>query len=242
MGRSVIVRVLVSDYPILLAVVLSLLLIGRYNASTVRRMWNDRDALSRVLSRVAISALFVFSIWVTVFDNWRQLLGRLVKVMDAKDAWRSDPFLYGPPPDAVRALSWILLGVTVLGGAFLFARYARGGYFIPVILWPVALTMFFALNEFRMRFELIGPLSPRSVDFTDLFEAVTTSIWFICFYFVMAVLIACAYILLWSPTAIVAALLYRSTIGRQRIEEPEMFRTLRERLAARNTSPPGPLS
>ena len=49
------------------------------------------------------------------------------------------------------------------------------------------------------------------------------------FYVVMSILIYCAYILLWGPVAFVAALIYRTTFGRRAIEEPEMFRIIRER-------------
>lgn len=232
-----IVDFLVSDYPILLALVITLLLVARFNAGFIRWTWNDPDPPSQLASRLAIGSIFVFGIWATVFDNWRQLLGRLVKVLDEKSAWRSDPFLYGPPPDAVRAVTWLLLACVVLGGAYLFARYARGAYYLPVILWPLALTAFYALNALRMRFELVGPLSPSSVNFRDPFEAVTTMVWFLCFYWVMAFLIFCAFTLLWAPTAIVVALLYRNTVGRQHIEEPDMFRLVRERSATRDGRP-----
>ena len=226
---------LVSDYPILLTIVAGLWFLGSRNRSVVSWMWNDRAPAARVISRAAISALFAFALWATVFDNWRQLLGYLV---DAKNRWRSDPFLYAPPADAVRLVTWLLLGAAALGGAYLYARYARG-YLIPVVVWPLALVTFYALNAFRMRFELVGPLSPRSVDFSNPLEAIATFVWFGSFYVVMALLILCAYTLLWSPAAIVLSVLYRATIGRETIEEPEMFRLMRERSSRTHSDAPG---
>lgn len=222
-----IIDFLVSDYPILIALVAIIYFIGTNNRSTVSWMWNDKQPLARRLSRAAIASLFIFAAWATVFDNWRQLLGYLV---NAKTRWRSDPFLYDPPPDAIRYATWALLGVTVLGAAYLYARYARG-YLVPIIVTPLGMITFYILNSFRMRFELVGPLSPHSVDFSNLLEAVMTIIWFIAFYFVMATLVFCAFALLWGPAAIVVSILYRATIGRQKIEEPDMFRIMRERSA-----------
>jgi hypothetical protein len=208
-------------------------LIVRSSPSVFLMMWNDRDPGSRVASRIAIGSIGAFLLWTTVFDNWRQLLGYLV---NEKQRWRSDPYLNDPPADAVRAVTFILFGCAVLAGAYLYARYARG-YWVPVVVTPLALTTFYALNGFRMRFELVGPLSERGVDWSDILGAAATLFWFGVFYCVLVVLIASAYALFWGPTSIVVALLYRSTIGRQRIEEPEMYRILRERSMARSQGP-----
>jgi hypothetical protein len=222
---------LVSDYPILLTLLAGLWLLGSHNRSAISWMWNDKRPLARRASRVAIGAVFALAFWVTAFDNWRQLIGLLV---GKKDRWRSDPFLYGPPADAVRAVSFVLFGMAVLGGAYLFARYARG-YLAPVAIWPVAVIFFFVLNAFRMRFELVGPLSPYSVDFSKVLDATMTFIWFGGFYLVMGLLIFCAYSMFWAPAAIVFGIIYRSTFGREKVEEPEMFRIMRERSAAKLT-------
>jgi hypothetical protein len=173
-----------------------------------------------------------FLLWTTVFDNWRQILGYLV---DKKDRWRSDPYLYEAPPDLIRYTTIALFLLSVLGGAYLYARYARG-YLMPILLAPAGFIVFYVLNSFRMRFELQGPLSERGVDFTDIGEALMTTIWFSMFYVVMGILIFCAYAVFWGPASIVFSIIYRNTIGRQRIEEPEMYRVIRERSAARNAS------
>lgn len=217
--------VFASDYPITLSVLLVLWLIVRPQRSIVRWMWNDQSPRERLLSRAAIVVAAIALAWITVFDNWRQLLGFLV---DKKDRWRSDPYLFEPPADIVRVITFTLVALTVLGGAYLYARYARG-YLMPIVLAPVAFAVFYVLNSFRMRFELEGPLSERGVDWTHAGEALMTIVWFAMFYAVMAILIACAYLIFWGPASIVVSLLYRNTIGRQRIEEPEMYRILRER-------------
>lgn len=230
---------LVSDYPILLTVLGLLYVVGSRHASNVREMWNDQTPWARAISRAAGVALGAFLLWATVVDNWRQLLGFLV---DEKERWRSDLFLNDPPADALRVMTWLLLGLSVLGTAFLFARYARG-YVAPIVVWPVAMIGFFVLNKFRMTFEPGGPLSERGVDFGDPWSTLGSLMWFAMFYAVMATLIALAYAILWAPAAFVVALVYRNTAGRQRYVEPEMYRLMRERRAMagrdepRSTSP-----
>lgn len=222
---------LASDYPILLALASSIALLVRAQRSVAREMWFDREPGPRLASRIAIALLGAFMLWATVLDNWRQLLGYM---MSAKDRWRSDPYLYEPPPDVIRWLTFVLLGAAVLGMAWLYARHARG-YVYPVLLAPLGLVLFFALNTFRTRFEVGGPLSERGVDFSDPGEAIMTLIWFGLFYVVMLVLIVSVFIMLWGPTAVVVGLLYRNTIGKVRIEEPDMFRLMRERREGRET-------
>lgn len=214
-----------SDYAILFALLLILWLAVRRESSIVRWMWNDQNPTARIASRVAFGSIGAFLLWTTVFDNWRQMLGFLV---DGKNRWRSDPYLYEAPPDALRFVTFALLGLAVLGGAYLYARYARG-YLMPILLAPVGLAIFWVLNTFRMRFELQGPLSERGVDFTDPGEAFMTVVWFSMFYLVMAILIFSAFALLWGPVSVVVSLIYRNTIGRETIEEPEMYRVLRNR-------------
>ena len=223
-------RLLASDYPILITVLVMLWFGWRRNTWVLRWMWSDTTPWARVVSRVALVSAGAFLLWATVVDNWRQLLGLLV---NEKERWRSDPYLLDPPADILRAVTLILFGATVLGAAFLYARYARG-YLIPVVVAPTALVTFYALNSFRMRFELVGPLSDRGVDWSAPGEALMTLIWFGMFYVVMAVLIFSAFALLWGPAAILVSLIYRSTIGRERREEPEMYRILRERSAQRD--------
>ncbi len=223
-------RILASDYPILITVLVMLWFGWRRNTSILRWMWFDRPPAARVVSRIAIVSIGAFLLWATVFDNWRQLLGLLV---NKKERWRSDPYLLDPPPDAVRYITLALFGLMVIGTAYLYARYARG-YLMPIVVAPTAVVVFYALNSFRMRFELVGPLSDRGVDWSAPGEALMTLIWFAMFYVVMATLIFSAFALFWGPAAIVVSIIYRSTIGRERQEEPEMYRILRERSAQRD--------
>lgn len=227
---------LASDYPITAFVLFGIAMVWSRNRSAFSWMLNDRSPWGRRLSRGAFGVTGAFLAWATVFDNWRQLLGFLV---DEKERWRSDLYLYEPPADALRAVTWVLLALSVLGMGYLFARYG-GGYVLPLLVSLGGIILFFVLNNLRMTFEPAGPLSERGVDFSDPMEALMTFVWFAMFYVVMAVLIYAAFAILWGPTAFVLAVLYRATIGRRRVEEPEMFRIIRERSALRSSGEGGP--
>ena len=226
---------LASDYLIAAFVVLGIGMVWSRNRSAFSWMLNDPSLWGRRLSRGAFAAVGAFIVWATVFDNWRQLLGFLVS---EKERWRSDLYLYEPPADAVRMITWLLLGLAVIGTGYLFARYAEG-YVLPLATSVLGFVVFFVLNNLRMTFEPAGPLSERGVDFTDPLEALMTFLWFGMFYVVMAILIYAAFAILWGPTAFVMALIYRSTIGRRKIEEPEMFRIMRERSSMRTPTEGG---
>jgi hypothetical protein len=227
MWADVIFRFLSSDYAILLSVLLTAALILRSQPSLMSMIWNDRVPWARWASRAAIGGVLLFLLWTTVLDNWRQMLSYL---MAARHRWRSDPYLNDPPSDAVRFITFVLLGVAVFGMAYLYARYARG-YIMPIILAPTGFLVFFVLNAFRVRFEVGGPLNDRAVDFTDPGEAVMSLIWFAMFYVVLVTLIVSAFAMVWGPVTVFFSLIYRRTIGREVVEEPEMFRLMRSRRA-----------
>jgi hypothetical protein len=220
---------LTSDYAILI----TLLLIGgfliRPHIWVLRRMWNDDLPWARAISRLALGTIGVFLIWTTVFDNWRQVLGLLV---DERNRWKSDLYRSEPPPDAIRYLTVALVLLSVLGASYLYARYARG-YFMPIIAGPIGLVMFYALNGFRMRFDVVGSLWQGGVDWRSPVEVGATLTWFGVDQTILFVLIVSAFAFLWGPTAIIFSLIYRRTIGREKIDEPAMYRVLRERRMAR---------
>lgn len=220
---------LTSDYAILI----TLLLIGgfilRPHRWILRRMWNDELPWARTASRLALGTVGLFLVWTTVLDNWRQVLGYLV---NERDRWKSDLYMSEPPPDAVRYVTIGLVCLSVLGTSYLYARYARG-YFIPIIAGPIGLVVFYALNGFRMRFDVVGSLWQGGVDWRSPVEVGATLAWFGVDQAILFVLIVSAFAFLWGPTAIIFSLIYRRTIGRETIDEPAMYRVLRERRVAR---------
>lgn len=220
---------LTSDYAILL----TLLLIGgfliRPHRWVLRRMWNDDVQWARTASRLALGTIGLFIVWTTVLDNWRQMLGLLV---DERNRWKSDLYRSEPPADAVRIATIALFVLSVLGASYLYARYARG-YFIPIIAGPIGLVVYYALNGFRMRFDVVGALWQGGVDWSKPEEVGPTLAWFGVDQSILFVLIVSAFALFWGPAAIIFSLIFRRTIGRETIDEPDMYRVLRERRVTR---------
>lgn len=220
---------LTSDYAILLTLVLVGGSILRPQRWIMRRMWNDELPWARTASRLAFGAIASFMVWTTLFDNWRQMLGYLV---DDRNRWKSDLYKSAEPSDAVRTITIGLFFLSVLGACYLYARYARG-YLIPIVAGPMGLFIFYALNGFRMRFDLVGSLWQGGVDWSSPTEVGATLTWFGVDQAILFVLILSAFALFWGPSAIIFSFIYRRTIGREVIEEPSMYRVLRERRVAR---------
>jgi hypothetical protein len=220
---------LTSDYAILTTLLVVGAFILRPHRWIMRRMWNDEPLWARIGSRLAFGAVGLLLLWATLFDNWRQLLGLLV---DERNRWKSDLYRSAPPSDVVRAVSIALVILAVLGASYLYARFARG-YFIPIVAGPVGLVMFYALNGFRMKFDIVGSLWPGGVDWRSPVEVGATLAWFGVDQTILFTLIVSGFAFLWGPTAIIFSLIFRRTIGRKTIDEPAMYRVFRERRVVR---------
>lgn len=224
--------ILVGDWGILTALVLMLLALMHAYRSTVQIIVFDRDTVYRFITRASFGAVAVFLLWVTVFDNWRQLVGAVTTYThDKKTGAASDPFYSTPASDLERTISWVLFGLAVIGMAYIFARYARG-YWGPLVTTPSALVMYYVLNAFRVRFD-VDSVRIADESITGLADILATLVWIAGLWAAFALLIICMFLLFWGPVALVFAIIYRSTIGKVRYDEPEMYRIIRERSEAR---------
>ena len=223
-------EILVGNWGILASILLVAAGLIRMFRGTFDAMFFDANPRYRLVSRFAMGAMLAFVLWVTIFDNWRQVVGVLTGYLhSAKMQAGSDPFFETPASDTVRAITWVLYFAAVLAGAYLFARYARG-YFAPIIAFPAALVSFYILNTFRIR------LDPESVRIADgpivgLVENFSTLIWVVGLWTTFAALILCIYALAWAPVSIILGILYRRTLGREVIHETDFYQKLRERNA-----------
>lgn len=222
---------LVGDYGILFGLLAVCIGIVRLYPNTVRTMVFDNDAKYRLVSRAAIGAMVAFPIWATVFDNWRQLIGVPTGwIWNQELAIASDPFFSGEVSDTVRLISWVLCGLAVVGGAYLFARYATG-YVAPILVAPLALIFFFTINTFRLRMD-VESVRIAAADIDGPAEIISTLFWVVGLYVSMAILIISLFLIAWGPAAILVGIVYRRTIGKIEIEEPQIFKRLSERRAS----------
>lgn len=224
--------ILVSDWGILIALCITLAALMRFFGSTTHMMLFDRESTFRWLSRATFAIVGVFMLWATIFDNWRQLLGVITTYThDAKTGRVSDPFYSTPASDVERTVSYVLFGLAVLGGALLFARYARG-YWGPLLATPLSLVMYYVFNAFRVRLD-VDSVRITDASITGVADIISTLFWVAGLWISFALLITCVYLLFWGPASIIVSLIYRSTVGKVVHQESEMFRIIRERSEAR---------
>ena len=231
---------LVGDWGILAALLVTLFGILRFYRSTLEGMLLDRSPAYRLASHISVGVSIIMLIWITAFDNWRQILGVLTRYThDERRGLQSDVFLSDPPDQIVRWISYVLIVAAVVGTAYLFARYARG-YWGPLMVTPIAIALYYFFNAFRLRFDVDSVrIADRSV--TGLWEVISTLFWIVGLWATFVLLIACAFLMFWGPVALVFSIIYRQTIGKVHYEEPEMFRIMRERKEARErTTENGP--
>lgn len=223
---------MVGDWGILAALVITLVALLRFYRSTVEVMLLDRALVYRLLSRLSVGVVAVFMLWVTALDNWRQLLGVLTRYThDERRAQQSDPFFAADPDGLVRFVSYVLLAASILGTAYLFARYARG-YWGPLVATPIAVALYYVFNAFRLRFD-VDSVRIADTTITGFWEIASTLVWIAGLWASFTLLIICAFTMLWGPVALVLSILYRTTIGKVKYQESEMFRIIRERNEAR---------
>lgn len=227
--------VMVGDWGILAALVIVLLASMRFYFSTMEVMLLDRSPAYRLLSRISVATVAVTLLWITAFDNWRQILGVLTRYThDERRGNQSDVFLSAPPDQIVRWISYTLIVGSVLGTAYLFARYARG-YWGPLVVTPLAIGLYYIFNAFRLRFD-VDSVRIANQSITGLWEIASTLVWIIGLWAAFVLLIFCAFLMFWGPVALVMSIMYRNTIGKVKYEEPDMFRIMRERSEARQSA------
>ncbi len=229
-------EVLVSDWGVLAALLIMLGSVMRCFGSTVHMMWFERELVYRRLNRATFAVTAGALLWVTAFDNWRQLLGAVsTYTHNEKTGQASDPFFSAVPGDFVRTVSYMLFGLMVLGTAYLFARYARG-YWGPLVATPLALAMYYVFNAFRVRMD-VDSVRIADSSITGVLDIVSTLFWIAGLWTSFALLILCVFLLFWGPASIVTSVLYRATAGKVVYEETDMFRKIRERSEARQQAP-----
>jgi hypothetical protein len=219
---------LVGDFAIVAGVTAVVLAAWRLFPFTVSRILRDKPRSLGILNRGILLAGAATVIWIAVFDNWRQVIGIPTGwIQDDKAQRASDPFYSGDIADPIRAVSWVLFFATVIGGAYLFARFSRG-YAEPLILGPISLVFFFVLNTIRLRFDVDSVrIAYGSID-TPL-DITTTLIWTFGLWVTMGFITLAMYLMVWAPFALVLSIIYRKFVNREVYEEPPIYRRMRER-------------
>ena len=140
-------RILASNEALGCALAVILLLVGRANRMFLRDVARDSEALWRFIARWAAVALVALLAWGSLFDNWRQLVGAPFRMAQYFPSKRVE---IDPPSAEVRAVTVILLGITLVAVACLLARHVAG-YLLQVIFAFGALVLWVPLFAIRQR-------------------------------------------------------------------------------------------
>lgn len=234
MGKSVF-EFLVGDFSVVAGATLAIIAVWRIFPFAVTRILRDEPAYRKYLNRGILACGAAAILWIGVFDNWRQVIGIPTGwVQDDKAQRASDPFYSGDVSDPVRAVSWILFMAAVVGGAYLFARFARG-IAEPLILGPLSLISFFVLNTIRLRYD-VDSVRIAYGTIESPIDIVLTLTWIAALIVSMGLIVSAMYLMVWSPIALVFSVIYRKLFNRQRYEEPPIYRRIRERRIERSHS------
>ncbi len=219
---------LVRDYAILISLVVVVGAIARLFPDAVAQIRRSEHRVTQLTSRAAAGLFALTLVWITVFDDWRRLLGVPTGWLQDQDSQiASDPFYVTPPSDAVRTITWILIIASVLGGAYLYSRIS-GSISLPLLLFPLSLVTFFIVNTFRLRFDVDSvKIAYGTID--SPLEVVTTLFWVAGIMLTLTILILCFYFMIWSPVTLVFGIIYRRTWGRPEVVEAPIFDKLKER-------------
>lgn len=145
-----IAQVVASSEVLGLVLLLVLVAMGLRNRSYLREIATDPERGWRLLARLAAMLLVLFIAWTSMFDNWRQLTGIPFRAIKQ---FPSERVLIDPPSHAVRTVTFVLLGVTLVVFSALLARHI-GGYFMQLIIAAGALVAWLPFFVIRLRFSL----------------------------------------------------------------------------------------
>lgn len=123
-------------------------------------VWRQRDFVAdtlragergwRWIARVAYGATLALLLWGTLADNWRKMIGG---ILDYRERFVSQRAVLEPVARDVRLVTVVLLAVSLLALAPLFARYV-GGYGLQFATIITGFTAFLPLYLIRQRLDI----------------------------------------------------------------------------------------
>ncbi len=142
---------LISPLAFGVALALVVALVARANRSSLREVASDSDRLWRILARMGAALTALSLLWVSLFDNWFQLIAEPFRLTRR---WESQRTVFDPVATEVRLVTGVLLGLLVIVGAALFARHV-GGYLAQVAFLIVGTATWLPLFIVQQRAEVM---------------------------------------------------------------------------------------
>ncbi len=141
---------LAGNIPLGLFMIATVVAMVRANRIFVRDVVNDPDPGWRIVPKVAAISVVAFLVWGTFVDNWRQIVDMPYRLSQRFPSKRVE---FDPTPDALRAVTFILIAASLMPVAALFARHV-GGYFVQAVVLIGAVIFWAPLFAIRHRLDV----------------------------------------------------------------------------------------
>lgn len=140
-----------GDFPI--TIVIYLIMLGWWwnRRSLLRDLLTGDTPIWNRIAQITLGAMVVAPLWIAAFDNWRQLLAYQYA---PAERYLSDPYGTAATAMPLRYISFILLGIVVVGCALLYVRH-RNGLGLAIITLVIGLVMFIGLDPIRSRLDAL---------------------------------------------------------------------------------------
>jgi hypothetical protein len=196
--------------------------------SSIALAMNDPARPWAIVTRVAVYSTALFFVWVTVLDNWRQLLGYMV-ITGRRFA--TDPFEAGATPDMLRYVSLALLVVSVVSVALVYARHL--GSYVFLIICVTFMPLFaFTFNEIRISADAFLRLSEFALESPSLLDAGSILFWATGMFVIIAAVVLTAYLMLMGFVALPLRIIYGLTQAPKQEQLAQVFESYERRARA----------
>lgn len=205
-----------------------LALIGAWayrNRSSIRLATMDDSPLWNGIARVAVVSTTLLFLWVTLFDNWRRLLGYLI--LTGRD-YAADAFHSGATPDTLRFVTLALLAVSLVTLALIYARHL-GAYVFLVVSAIFAPVFAFTFNEIRISADAFLLLSESNLENPQLLDLAAILFWSTGMFVIIAGVVLASFLSMFALIALPIRALYGLVAAPRHEELARVFESYERR-------------
>jgi hypothetical protein len=187
-----------SNYPVSIVIAL---LVGAWayrNRSSIQLAVLEEVKAWRVVSAIGVVSTVLLLLWVTVLDNWRQLLGYWIP---AHRRWMADPIEAAVTPDALRYITLALVAVSIVSLALVYGRY-RGPYSFLVLAMIFLPVYAYVFNQIRIRADVFLRQAENSLRNPELLDTGFVLFWTAGLVVIIASVVLASYLMMFAVVAL----------------------------------------
>jgi hypothetical protein len=151
-------NLLLSNTAMGLAIITVIATLGWTQRSPLSILFEEPERRWRWMAWVWASILGVVIAWITLTDDWLQLVTEPYRL---SQQWDSQRVIFDPVDPTIRLATIGLIGLSLLPSAALFARHI-GGYLLQFVLLVISLCAWFPVFIFRQRLDMVVNTAPAN--------------------------------------------------------------------------------